>query len=88
MAAEDCQLVAQDEDLRVLGGGVHLVETEQLEDARDQPMEQAECHGRGASPDQSPLVELVIDFVDPSPSVRLEEVLAGRGVVALEVATT
>ena len=49
LAAQHSQLVAQHEDLCVLGEGVHPVDPEHLDDASDQAVEEAEGHGAGAS---------------------------------------
>ena len=43
MPAQNGQLVAQHEDLGVLGDGVHPVDPDQLDDASDQAVEEAEC---------------------------------------------
>ena len=45
LAAQDGQLVAEQEDLRLLGRGVHPMDTEQPEDATDESVEVGQCHG-------------------------------------------
>jgi hypothetical protein len=48
--------LAEDQDLRVLGDGVHVVDVQELDDATDEAVE-AERHGVAASPFQSWLVK-------------------------------
>ena len=45
LALEHGQLMAQHEDLGVLGHGVHLVDADRLGDATDEPVEEGERHG-------------------------------------------
>jgi hypothetical protein len=59
LPAQDGQLVAQHEDLRVLRHGVHPVDPDHLDDASDQAVE--EGHGAGASSSASSLVKPVIE---------------------------
>ncbi len=61
LAAQHSQLVAQHEDLRVLGDVVHPVDPDQLDDASDESVEEAEGHGAGASSSASCLVKPVIE---------------------------
>jgi hypothetical protein len=44
LAAQHGQLLAQHEDLRVLGDGVHPADPDQLDDASDESVEEAERH--------------------------------------------
>lgn len=46
LAAQDGQLLAKNEDLGILGDGVHVMDAQELEDATDQAVEEAERHGR------------------------------------------
>ena len=46
LAAKDRHLVAQHQDLGVLGDAVHVVDRQELEDPTDQAVEEAERHGR------------------------------------------
>ncbi|MGH9055566.1 MAG: hypothetical protein ACRDZX_01880 [Acidimicrobiales bacterium] len=45
MSAQHGELVAEDQDLGVLGTGVHPVNTHNLEDTTDQTVQEAERHG-------------------------------------------
>jgi hypothetical protein len=44
LPAKHGQLVAQNEDLSVLGRGIHPVDTNDLEHAPDEPIEKGESH--------------------------------------------
>jgi hypothetical protein len=57
LAAQNGELVAQHEDLRVLGHGVHAVGPDQLDDASDNSIDEAERHGVAASSRPSCLVK-------------------------------
>jgi hypothetical protein len=46
LAAQDGELLAKHQNLRVLGDGVHVVDAQELDDATDQAVEEAERHGR------------------------------------------
>jgi hypothetical protein len=61
LSAEDGELVAQHQDLRLLGDDVHPVDPGQLEDASDESVEEAERHRTGASPSASSLVKPKIE---------------------------
>ena len=61
MATQHSQLLAQHEDLRVLGDVVHPVDPDQLDDASDESVEEAEGHGAEASFSASLLVKAVIE---------------------------
>ncbi len=61
LPAQHGELVAQHEDLRVLGHGVPPASRDQLNDASDQTVEEAERHGTGASPTASSLVKPMIE---------------------------
>jgi hypothetical protein len=61
LALEHGKLVAEHQDLCVLGGVVHPEDPEQFDDAADQAVEEAERHGRGASPSLSWLVKVTIE---------------------------
>jgi hypothetical protein len=69
LTAQHKKLVAEDQDLRVLGDGVHPMDAGQPHDAADQSVEEAERHGRLPSPSEFCLVKLTIEFVDPSRSL-------------------
>jgi hypothetical protein len=58
LAAQHGQLVAEHEDLGVLGGCVHAVDAEHFQDAPDETVEEGERHGGRASPSSFPLVKL------------------------------
>ena len=66
LAAQDGQLVAEHQDLRILGDGVHPVDAQELDDATDQAVEEAERHGVAGSPSRSCLVKPTIGLLDPS----------------------
>ena len=57
LALEHGQLMAQHEDLGVLGYAVHLVDADRLCDATDEVVEEGERHRRRASPSSSFLVK-------------------------------
>ena len=61
LTLEHGELVAEHQDLCVLGGVVHPEDPEQFDDAADQAVEEAERHGRGASLSLSWLVKLTIE---------------------------
>jgi hypothetical protein len=44
LAPEHFQLMAEHQDLRVLGGGIHPMDTDELEDAPDEAKEEGEGH--------------------------------------------
>ena len=52
------QLVAEHEDLRVLGLGIHPMDANDLNDAPDETVEQGEGYDRQASPSVSWLVKV------------------------------
>ena len=66
LAAQDGQLVAEHQDLGVLGDGVHPVDAQELDDATDQAVEEAERHGAAGSLVRSCLVKPTIGLLDPS----------------------
>jgi len=68
LAAHDGELVSEDEDLCILGHGVHPVHPDTLEDATDQTVEETERHSERACWDASWLVKLCVAFLDPSRS--------------------
>ena len=57
LALEHGELMAQHEDLGVLGHAVHPVDADRLCDATDEAVEEGERHGRRASPSSSCLVK-------------------------------
>ena len=57
LPAQHGELVAQHEDLRVLGDVVHPVDAGQLDAASDQAVEEAERHRAGASSSAPSLVK-------------------------------
>ena len=57
LASQHGQLVAQHEGLCILGDDVHPVGPDQLDDAPDESVEEAERHGIGASSSESCLVK-------------------------------
>ena len=57
LAAEDSQLLAEHQDLGILGGGVHPVDAHEVDDTTDQAVEEAEGHEAAASPARSSLVK-------------------------------
>ena len=57
LAPEHGELVAEHEDLGVLGHRVHPVDADRFEDAVDEAVEEGERHGRRASPSSSYLVK-------------------------------
>ena len=61
LAAQHRQLVAQHEDLRVLGDVVHPVDPDQLGDASDESVEEAKGHGAEASFSASWLIKAVVE---------------------------
>lgn len=46
LAAHDGELVAEQNDLRVLGGVAHLVHPDELDDVPEQTAEEAESHNQ------------------------------------------
>jgi hypothetical protein len=66
LAAKHGQLLTKHEDLRILGDGVHVVDTNEVDDATDQVIQEAERHGVAGSPFRSCLVKLTIGLLDPS----------------------
>jgi hypothetical protein len=58
LTAQHGQLVAEHEDLGILGSCVHAVDAEHFQDAPDETVEEGECHGGRASPSSFPLVKL------------------------------
>jgi hypothetical protein len=65
LAAKDRYLMAQHQDLGVLGYGVHAVERQGLDDPAEQTGEKAERHGRAGSPLRSCLVKSGIALLNP-----------------------
>ena len=53
LALQHGKLVAQHEDLGVLGHSVHLVDTDRFGDAKDKAVEKGERHSRRAWPSRS-----------------------------------
>lgn len=53
LTAQDGQLLAEHEDLRGLGEGVHPMDAHELEDLTDQAVEEAKRHGPAGSPFRS-----------------------------------
>lgn len=66
LAAKDRHLVAQHQDLGVLGDGVHVVDREDLDDATYQAIEEAERHGAAPSLLVSCQVKSESELLDPS----------------------
>jgi hypothetical protein len=66
LTAKDRHLVTQHQDLCVLGDGVHAMDRQDLDDATDYAVEEAECHGTAGSRLGSCLVKLAIPLLDPS----------------------
>jgi hypothetical protein len=59
-------MVAQQEDLGVLGDFHHPMEARELDDATDQAVKEPEPHGPAGSPRRSCLVKLRLGLLDPS----------------------
>jgi hypothetical protein len=57
LAAQNGQLVAQHENLSVIGHVIQPMNEEQLGDAPEEPVEEGQCHERRASPSASLLVK-------------------------------
>src|ERR1019366_4539073 len=57
LTTQNCQLVAQHENLRVLGHLVHPIHEDQLEDAPEEPVEEGQRRELRASPSASWLVK-------------------------------
>ena len=53
LAAEDSQLLAERQDLGVLGDLAHPMQPSELDDATDKAIEEAECHGPAELPPNS-----------------------------------
>ena len=70
-------MVAEYEDLGVLGDLAHPMQPSELDDAADKAVEEAESHGPAGSPPRSWLVNPRIRLLDPSGSLSLER-QAGR----------
>lgn len=66
LTAKDRNLVAQHEDLGVVGSGVHVVDGQDLKDATDQAVEEAERHRSARSLFTTCLVKSAIKLLDPS----------------------
>lgn len=84
LTAKDSQLLAEHQDLRVLGDGVHATDPYELDQVADQAVEEAERHRAGASPDPwclvKPRAELLGPFRDHPrvPGHRVVQLHAGR----------
>ena len=65
LAEQDRELMAEHEDLGILGNGVHSPRLDQFDDATGQAIEKAESQTAG-SPVKSPQVKPEIRFLDPS----------------------
>ena len=68
--AQHGQLVAEHEDLRVLGLGIHPMGANDLNDAPDETVEQGQDQERQVSPSVSWLVKLGQGVLDPSRFAR------------------
>ena len=84
LAAEHCQLVAQDEDLGILGDVAQMVRTDELKDPPEETVQERQGHGRAYWPDASELVRhkmLVIGLFRPvaPPAPRPQGRLRHRG---------
>ena len=71
LSAEHGELVAEHEDLSVLGGGVHAMDSDNLEHATDHAVEERQPHSGGAWPCASSLVKPDVELLDPSGSRAL-----------------
>ena len=91
LAAEDSQLLAEHQDLGVLGDRFHPVDAQELNDAANQAAEEAEHHGTVASMSRARLVKPRIGLLDPSgwgrprTGVRPATLLAGCRVASREI---
>jgi hypothetical protein len=75
LTAKDSQLLAEHQDLRVLGDGVHATDPYELDQVADQAVEEAERHRAGASPDPWCLVKPRAGLLGPFRCLpRLESV--------------
>jgi hypothetical protein len=70
LTAGDGQLLAEQVDPGVLGEGVHVVDAQDLDDATNDAVEEAERHGVAKVPFQSWLVKLRIELLDLSRRAR------------------
>ena len=66
LAAQDGELVSEDEDLGVLGHRVYPVHPDTLKHATDQAVEETERHGGRDWSDASSLVKAGVALLDPS----------------------
>ena len=65
LAAEHRQLVAQDEDLGILGDVAQMVHTGELKDPTEETVEERQGHGRAAWPNASRLVKPKMGVIGP-----------------------
>jgi len=59
-------LLAEDQGLRVLGDGVHVLDVQEFDGATDQKVEEAECRIVLGTPSRACLVKLRIGLLEPS----------------------
>jgi hypothetical protein len=65
LAAENRQLVAQDEDLGILGDFAQVVHMDELKDPPEETVEERQGHGRPAWPNASRLVKRKMGVIGP-----------------------